>query len=71
MSSTTSAGTAAVSLPVMPRLQRKFLHEYLQKHWCLKTTGVDPEPHRFVQVLLKQSHPLIPFDLPLSKAISM
>ena len=43
---TSSSASSSLSLPPMPRLQRKFVHEYLQKHWGLKTTGVDPEPNR-------------------------
>jgi len=70
MSIKSSSGTT-LSLPPMPRLQRKFVHEYCQKHYGLRTVGVDPEPSRFVQIQYKNSHPMIPFDMPLSRAISL
>jgi hypothetical protein len=67
---TVSRVEATCSLPPMPHGQRKFVHEYCQKHWGLRTFGVDPEPNRFVQVHYKLSHPVVPPML-LSRAISV
>ena len=61
---------ATCSLPPMPKGQRKFVHEYLQKHWGLRTISVDPAPNRFVQVHYKLSYPIKPLVL-LSKAMYM
>ena len=48
-----------------------YLHCLFALYVRLKTIGVDPEPARFVQIQYKNSHPMIPFDMPLSRAISL